>query len=132
MSQLCACSLWMLSSLLAQHPPYKLSHCVVPGAMWFPEIWHENWSLFAFSDCSGAVNKEIDDKVVEKRQLGRTAPCEWQRACSAFTAKKVAPSREPAVPGRCAKTVRRSFTALLGYYISNSALFPIPIFILKL
>lgn len=29
--------------------------------------------LFAFSVCSGAVNKEIDDKVVEKRQLDRAA-----------------------------------------------------------
>ncbi|KAF5914283.1 hypothetical protein HPG69_000080 [Diceros bicornis minor] len=44
------------------------------------EIWHENWSLFAFSDCSGAVNKEIDDKVVEKRQLGRTAPQRFEMA----------------------------------------------------
>lgn len=63
-------------------------------------------SLFAFSVCSGAVNKEIDDKVVEKRQLDRTARHEWQRACSAFTAKNVAPSRELAMPGRCAKTVQ--------------------------
>lgn len=101
--------------LLAQHPPYKLSHCVLPGAVWFPEIWHEDWSLFAFSDCNGAVNKEIDDKVVEKRQLGRTTPHEWQRAWSAFTAKKAAPSGEPTVPGPYAKTIRRSVSVLLGY-----------------
>lgn len=64
-------------------------------------------SLFAFSVCSGAVNKEIDDKVVEKRQLDRTARHEWQRARSAFTAESAAPSREPAMPGRCAKPVQR-------------------------
>lgn len=79
-------------------------HTVVPGAVWFPEIWHENGSLFAFSNCSGAVNKEIDDKVVEKRQLGRTTPHEWQRAWSAFTAKNAAPSREPTVLEHGAKT----------------------------
>lgn len=50
-----------------------------------------------------AVNKEIDDKVVEKRQLDRTARHEWQRARSAFTAENAVPSREPAMPGRCAK-----------------------------
>lgn len=61
---------------LGRTAPYTLSHCVGPGAVRFPEVWHENCSLFAFSDCSGAVNKEIDDKVVERRQLGRTAPRE--------------------------------------------------------
>ena len=75
MSQPCACSSWRLS-LPRQNNPYTLSHCVGPGAVRFPEVWHENCSLFAFSDCSGAVNKEIDDKVVERRQLGRTAPRE--------------------------------------------------------
>lgn len=98
-------------------------HTVVPGAVWFPEIWHENGSLFVFSNCSGAVNKEIDDKVVEKRQLGRTTPHEWQRAWSAFTAKNAAPSREPTVLGHGAKTVG-AFSALLGSCISLAYFLP--------
>lgn len=73
-------------------------------------------SLFVFSVCSGAVNKEIDDKVVEKRQLDRTTRHEWQRACSAFTAKNVAPSRELAMPGRCAKTVQCMGRGVCSFY----------------
>lgn len=73
-------------------------------------------ALFASSVCSGAVNKEIDDKVVEKRQLDRTARHEWQRARSAFTAKNVAPSRELAMPGRCAKPARGGGRGVWGLY----------------
>lgn len=66
----------------------------------------------AFPGCGGAVNKEIDDKVVEERQLDRTARHEWQRARSAFAAKNGAPSSALAVPGCAAKPLQRGERSL--------------------
>lgn len=80
--------------------------CMVSGAVCLPEIWHAHCPCLCSQSAVELLIKEIDDKVVEKRQLDRTTRHEWQRACSAFTAKNVAPSRELAMPGRCAKTVQ--------------------------